>query len=377
MGGLRGSWPIFRIGGIPVRIHWSLLLVLPYLAVVFGAQFRVVARLAEVPPEHLVLSPYLWGLAVAVALFACVLLHELSHIAVGLRTGAEVHDVTLMMLGGVTNMTRMPQTPLSEALMALAGPVSSGLLAAICLLGYRALPKGAPDLRFGIFYLGEINLALAVFNLLPAFPMDGGRVLRALLQPRLGKVRATRVAALVGRVLAVPLGALGFYTGNYVLVLIAVFIFMGAQGEARQAETDDLVRQFRVEQVMDRFPPTLDPAASIGEVADRARATGTPQLFVVDRDGGLRGTVLAERALRAGQARERSVDEILEPAEPVASPDDPLEDALRTLARSGRPRLAVVRAGKLLGCLGPGVIEGLWRGRLLERSVGSLQRREV
>ncbi len=375
--GTRGSWTIFKLGSIPVRIHWSLLLILPYLAVVIGYQFRQMAGLAGVAAEHMAVSPYLWGLGLAIALFACVLLHELSHIAIGLRTGAKVHDVTLMMLGGVTNMTEMPHGPLAEAMMALAGPVSSGLLAAIFLAGYRFLPSPAHDLRFGVFYLGEINLVLAIFNLIPAFPMDGGRVLRALLQPALGRVRATRASALVGRGLAVLLGVLGLYGGNFVLMLIAVFIFLGAGGEARQVELDEMLKGLRVGQVMDRNPPMVDPGATIGEVADRALATGSPEVFVVGPEGALLGAIATATTLHANLERSRPISVILVPPGPVVSPDAPLQEGLRMLARSGLPTLAVVQDGRLVGSLSPRVVEMLWRSRQMERPPAYHRHREA
>lgn len=373
--GTRGSWTLFRIGGIPVRIHWSLLLILPYLAVIIGYQFRAMAKLAGVVSERLSISPYLWGLSLAVALFVCVLLHELSHIAVGLRTGARVHDVTLMMLGGVTNMTQMPKSAVSEGLMALAGPVASGVLATFFLLIYRALPLQAHDLRFGFFYLGEINLVLAIFNFIPAFPMDGGRILRAALQSAMGKVRATRAAAMVGRVLAILMGVLGIYGGNIILILIAVFIFLGAGGEARQVELEDLVKRYRVAQVMDRHPPMIDPGATIAEAADRVLTTGTPELFVVGPDGSLLGAIAAASALRAGADRSMQIDAIMGEAGPAVSPDQGLEEALKTLALSQHPRLPVVENGHLVGCLGPGVVEALWRGREIERTATVFDRR--
>lgn len=375
--GTGGAWTVFKIGRIPVRIHWSLLLVLPYLAVIIGYQFKQAAAIAGVVPARLSLSPYLWGLALAIALFVCVLLHELSHIVVGLRAGAQVHDVTLMILGGVTNMTRMPQGALAEGLMALAGPVSSGLLAALCLVGYRLLPAGAHDLRFGIFYLGEINLVLAIFNVIPAFPMDGGRILRAALQPALGRVRSTKTAAVVGRVLAVLLGVVGIYGGNFILILIAVFIFMGAGAEARQVELDELVKRFRVAQIMDRNPPMVDPAATIGEVAERIRSSGTPEVFVVAPDGGLLGIVAAAAVLRPGQDGSGPITTVMQEPGPIASPDEMLDVVLKRLAQSRVSRIAVVENGRLVGSLGPSVIERVWRGRQIERAATLQRRREA
>ncbi|MHB1845779.1 MAG: site-2 protease family protein, partial [Deltaproteobacteria bacterium] len=291
--GFRGAFTVLRLGRIPIRVHWSLLLILPYLALVIGQQFARAAQLAGVPVGHLALGPYAWGFALSIALFVCVLLHELSHVAVGLRVGAEVHDVTLMMLGGVTNMTKLPPRARFEGLMALAGPLASALLAALFFGAYRAIPLGQHDLRFGFFYLGQINLVLAVFNLIPAFPMDGGRLLRSIFQLWADRASATKAAALVGRVIAVGLGALGLYTGNFILMLIAVFIFFGAAGEARQTEIDGLIRRYTVRQVMDRHPAMVDPAAPLSELSELARATGASAFFVVGPDGELLGTVSA------------------------------------------------------------------------------------
>ncbi len=377
MGALKGSWTILKIGHIPIRLHWSMLLILPYLAFVIGYQFKGAAHLAGVAPQRLTVGPYVWGLAIAVALFVCVLLHELSHIAVGLHAGAEVHDVTLMMLGGVTNMTRLPRSAGWEGLMAFAGPLASGLLAALCGLAYRMEPRAAVDLRFGTFYLAEINLVLAIFNLLPAFPMDGGRILRAVLQHFFGRVRATRGAALVGRTLAVLLGLLGLYVGNVLLMLIAVFIFVAAGGESQQVELDDLVRRFTVGQVMERHPPMVDPMATISELADRIRATGEGVYFVVSPEGNLLGGVLASQVLGmpAPEAQAAKVTVLMQSQLPLATPQEPLETALRDLAGAHFPRMPVVDGDRLVGALGPEVFGNLRRGQALERQGAAIWRR--
>ena len=376
---LHGSLTVMRIGRIPIRVHWSLWLILPYLAFAIGHQFQGAARLAGVQASRLSATPYLWGLGLAVALFACVLLHELSHVAVGLRVGAEVRDVTLMMLGGVTNMTRLPRRARLEGLMAVAGPFASGLLAAGFLLLYHAVPARLHDLRFGCFYLGEINLVLAVFNLLPAFPMDGGRILRALFQIWMGRLRATQTAAQVGRVLAVGLGALGLYSGNFVLAFIAVFVFLGAGGETAQIELEELIGGLTVRQVMERHPPMVDPQATVAEIAARMTLDGSPAFFVVMADGSLLGALTAGqlRAIPAALLPLTHVTELMRTAIPTTGLDRPLEEALRLLAQSSFPLLPVVEGGRLVGAVGPQLLEALRREKDPSRAAPALRRREA
>ncbi|HZI06784.1 MAG TPA: site-2 protease family protein, partial [Archangium sp.] len=196
---MRGAFQIASLRGIPIRVHYSFLLVLPFLAWLFGQAFRAAAVAADVPPAALRGHPVLWGLGLAVALFLAVLVHELAHSLYALRKGGEVSDITLLMIGGVSRITRMPEGPRHEALMALAGPVTSLVLGGL-FLGVHGLLEGARsfNLRFAFFYLGSLNIFLGIFNLLPAFPMDGGRILRALLTGRLGRVRATQTAGLIG-----------------------------------------------------------------------------------------------------------------------------------------------------------------------------------
>lgn len=202
----RGSFQIGSFHGIPVRVHFSLLLVLPLLAFLFGGAFQRAAEVAEVPPERLSGSPALWGLVVALGLFASVFIHELAHTVYALRRGGTVRSITLMMVGGVSELTEAPPRPRDEALMAAVGPLTSILLA-VLLGGATWLLQEVRsfNLQFAFFYMASLNLFLGVFNLLPAFPMDGGRIVRASLAGRLGMVRATQVASWLGRGFAVLL----------------------------------------------------------------------------------------------------------------------------------------------------------------------------
>lgn len=304
MGGLNlgGGMRIFSVRGIPIRLHPSLLLVLPLLAFGFGSVFTRAAEVAGVPPERITLSPWVFGLLIAVALFASVLVHELAHSLYALRTGGKVKGITLMIVGGVSHLSVPPDRPRDEAVMAFAGPAVSLGLAGLFFTGWAALAGAHSfDLRFAFFHLGYLNLVLAMFNLVPAFPMDGGRILRALLSIRLGPVRATRIAGIVGRGFALLFGLAGVMTGNVVLLIIAAFVWFGARGESRQVEADAQLAGMKVSDVM-HAAPLAGAARDVLKAGPLARADESlvtayrrlaeeevPLLAVVDANGEIAG----------------------------------------------------------------------------------------
>jgi Zn-dependent protease/CBS domain-containing protein len=278
----RGSFTLFRVKGVPICLHWSLFLILPYIAIVFSAYFFDVANVASVASERVLIPPLAWGTLMAIALFASVALHELAHTLVALRAGARVRAITLMLLGGVSEVERLPDRRGVEATMAAAGPAASLVLAGLLFAVQGLLPGDSSDLRLGVFYLARINLVLGVFNLLPAFPMDGGRVLRGLLAGRLGNLRATRLAAGVGQVLAAAMAAFGIWTGSWLLLLIAVFIYVGAGQEARGAELHAALAALRLSDVAVPHPAAVVLAAPLAELPARMRDAGRDALVVTD-----------------------------------------------------------------------------------------------
>ncbi|HYO59306.1 site-2 protease family protein [Archangium sp.] len=347
---MRGAFKIATLRGIPIRVHYSFLLVLPFLAWLFGQAFRTAAIAADVPPERLVGHPLLWGLGLAVALFLAVLVHELAHSLYALRKGGQVSDITLLMIGGVSRITRMPDGPRHEALMALAGPATSLVLGGLFLAMYVLL-EGARsfNLRFAVFYLGSLNIFLGLFNLLPAFPMDGGRVLRALLTGRLGRVRATRVAGLIGKGFAVLFGLLGLIGGNFILLIIAFFVFMGAESESREVLMQSLLNRVRVRELMVARTATVAAEDSLVEVATRMQAERRRALPVVEgeRVVGL-VTLAAVRQVppqRRAQVRAR---EVALPV-PALTPEATAWEALREMGQRRLPQLPVVQDGLLVG----------------------------
>jgi Zn-dependent protease len=220
------SWKLGRIAGIDVFVHPTFLLLL--------------------------LLPEVWavqGLILLVSVFGCVLLHEFGHALMARRFGIETEDITLYPIGGVARLRRLPRAPGAELLIALAGPaVNFAIVAAVLVLGLLGLDEALFDAGFGaavaiLEQLVVINLVLGLFNLIPAFPMDGGRVLRALLSGWLGRARATSVAAGVGRVLAVAFGLSVLLTHYWIHLALAAFIYLAAQAEEMQVVSEERRRR--------------------------------------------------------------------------------------------------------------------------------------
>ncbi len=220
---------IFRVRGIPVRLHASLLVFLPFIALMATRQLGYVAATLGIPREAFHLLPLVWGAILAVGLFVAVLAHELCHSLVAIRSGARVRSITLMMLGGIS-FIEGDLPPGREAWMALAGPLGSFAIAAASYALFRLLPL-PPEALAALFAFATTNALLGVFNLLPAFPLDGGRVLRGLLARRVGHDRATAAAAWIGKIVAVAIAVYAVLTLNLVLVLIAWFVYAGAGAE--------------------------------------------------------------------------------------------------------------------------------------------------
>ncbi len=217
---------LFTWGGTAVRMHYTFLLLIAWIAAVQWSRGGVHAALA--------------GVGFILVLFACVVLHEFGHIWAARRYGIRTPTVTLLPIGGVAALERMPEKPSQEIVVALAGPAVNLVIALVLMtaLGLRFslehISLGAVQSSF-LAQVAIANLVLFVFNLIPAFPMDGGRVLRALLAMGLGRARGTQIAAGIGQAMAVGFAILGFM-GNPMLILIAVFIFIAARGEARAVQ---------------------------------------------------------------------------------------------------------------------------------------------
>lgn len=223
------GWKVGTIRGVQIRLHFSLLFLLFYVVLMASVQFPFVAKQSGVNLAAVRGSPLPWGMVFAVALFISVLLHEFGHVLMAQALGTKVRGITLMMLGGVSQMDRMPDEDYAEFKIAVVGPLVSLAIAA-ALLSLRRYATSA-DVSLFSYWLSRANIALGIFNLLPAFPMDGGRVLRSLLSAWQGNVRGTQSAVKVSRFFAWVFGLIGLFELNILLVLIALFVYAGARSE--------------------------------------------------------------------------------------------------------------------------------------------------
>ena len=219
------SWQLGRLAGIDVRVHWTFLLLPVWIYFSnLAAGSGVGAAIAAV--------------GFLLAIFGCVVLHELGHSLMARQFGIATRDITLLPIGGVARLQRMPRSPWQELAIAIAGPAVNVVIATLIFSGLTVLAISDPTFSGFVTFLIQlawVNVALVVFNMLPAFPMDGGRVLRAVLALALPYATATRVAAGVGQFVAAGLALLGLMTGNLMLVLVAGFVFIAARGEAFMA----------------------------------------------------------------------------------------------------------------------------------------------
>ncbi len=252
------SFPIGRLTGIQIRVHLTFLIFLAWVGLSDG--------LARGWREAFA------GVALLCLVFACILLHELGHAWAARRFGIRTPDITLLPIGGLARLERIPERPIEEVVVALAGPAVSAVLALIFgalsdfhLSSIDTPTHGWEGLLSNLF---TVNTGLLAFNLLPAFPLDGGRVFRALLAMRLNYGLATRIAAGSGQVLAVLLGAAGFLAPAPMLVFIAAFLFLGAGSEASQVAIREASRGLRVRDAMMTTFTLLPSEARLADAAD-------------------------------------------------------------------------------------------------------------
>lgn len=298
------------------------------------------------------------NIAFVLALFACVVAHEFGHALMARRYGIRTPDITLLPIGGLARLERMPDRPGQEIMVALAGPAVNIVIFAVLALVLGAQVSSASLDRIDtaepglLVRLAGVNLLLALFNLIPAFPMDGGRVLRAGLSMVMDRVRATRAAAAAGQVVALLLGFAGLTGGNPVLVLIAVFVFVAANAESQDVAMRAVARRLLARDAMITSFESLTPQDSIATAAASLIRTTQHEFPVIDREAGLQGFVTRDAlfAALAGDApRSRHVTEILTPDIPRVDLGTGLETVL-DLLHKGAPAIAVCDAsGAMLG----------------------------
>lgn len=350
----------FKLFGIPIQLDISFLLVLPVFAWLIGSNIDSYIKTFELDIAADALqkgsTPFLIGLVAAVGLFGSVLIHELGHSVVGIYFHLEIQSITLWLLGGMAQFKEMPRRGGVEAIVAIAGPVTSYALAAGCWAVLDVSPPTSAALRFILTYLMWMNVMLATFNLLPALPLDGGRVLRSLLALRTGYLKATLTAARVSRGVALGLGLLGLLSMNVFLILIAFFVFMAGAAESHLATAADLLRGIRVHDLMTSPVQTVRPQTSVAELFDRMVREGYLAYPVVDEDGRVRGLVtlrdIQSRGPLENQDRSLAVEGVMSTEFQAIGPDEEALEAFQQIGQSHSGRLLVLDSrGRLNGII--------------------------
>jgi Zn-dependent protease/predicted transcriptional regulator len=337
------SWRIGRIAGIDVYMHFTFLILLAWIGVSYYLQNRD-----------------LWeafvGVVFILALFGIVVLHELGHALAARRYGIATRDITLLPIGGVARLERIPEDPKQELVVAVAGPAVNVVLAAAIYVGTTlgsGLVEPTDAARVGGAFLSQmfyVNVLLVVFNVLPAFPMDGGRVLRALLAMRMDYVRATQIAAGVGQAMAVLFAFVGLFGPNPFLVFIALFVWLGAAQEASMVQMRSALTGIPVMRAMITDFRTLRPEDPLSRAIEYVVAGFQEDFPVVDGER-LTG-ILTKKDFAAGLAErgpESRVDESMQTEFVTVSPREMLQSAFSKLQDCECHTLPVVQDGRLLG----------------------------
>ncbi len=342
---MKWSWKLGSVAGIGLYVHATFFLLIAWVGITYWLAGGSAAALD--------------GIAFILALFACVVLHELGHALTARRYGILTRDITLLPIGGVSRLERIPDDPRQEVWVSVAGPAVNVVIAAALyawlLLSQTWRPLSALTMAGGPFFerLLLVNVSLAVFNLLPAFPMDGGRVLRALLAMRMDYVRATQVSAHVGQAMALVFGLLGLFTNPF-LVFIAFFVWIGAAQEASMVQMRSALSGIPVSRAMLTDFHTLAPEDPTKRVLELILAGSQQDFPVVDggQGGRLAGVLLRSDVLKTlAQGADWRVRDIMRREFEVVDAADMLDTAFARLRSCNCHTLPVTSRGALVGLL--------------------------
>jgi Zn-dependent protease/CBS domain-containing protein len=342
---MKSSFKIFSVFGIPVELHISflLLMVFIYAITIIGLISLYIAFLITL-------------------LFVTVVIHELTHSYVAKGYGVPIEKIILLPIGGVSEMGEVPKNPNQELKIAIAGPLANIVIALFCFIILLAI-GGIGALGASSFFITNtsssdwtlflsnflgINLLLGLFNLLPAFPMDGGRVLRAFFARRMSYVNATKTAATIGKEFAILMAILGIFF-NFILILIAIFIYIGADQEYKTILISSKLEGVNVKDIMTKDVDTLTPDTPVSEALNimfRQRHMGYP----VTEEGELVGIITFDDISKVPEdQRNIPVSDIMTRKLVLASPDEPAFNTLEKISKNNIGRLPVTRDGKLVG----------------------------
>ena len=348
---MRGSITIATIFDTKVRMHLTFLILLAWVAT-----GEALTRGAEAAVT---------GIIFVLSLFVCVVAHEFGHVLVARHYGGRTRDILLLPIGGVSRMERMPEGSAQEFAVALAGPavsVAIGMVL-IVLVGFpTAQSIASPALGALLPRLAAANLFLALFNLVPAFPMDGGRALRALLAMRMGRPRAPRIAASMGHIIAGLFVLLGLVSANPILLLIGICVCFGASAESADTQLRQLAQKLTISDVMRSNVQSIGSGAPMSDAISLMLHAGQHAIPIIDPDGTLAGIATKDGIIRAihRSGRGAAIGEAVEKDIPVVQSHQRLADALDLMQSHSAPAAVVINArGELAGVLTPETLSDL------------------
>ena len=356
---LRNSVRIARIGGISINIHVSWIVIFVLITWTLAGSY-----FPQNYPDWPLSLYWTVGLATSVLFFVSVLAHELAHSFVARARGLPVHDITLFIFGGVSQLSEEPQTPATEFVMALVGPLTSIVLG-VCFGAVSFLAGGISEPLAALgSYLAFINVLLGFFNLIPGFPLDGGRVLRSILWQATGSLqRATRWASLVGQVVAylfILAGIWQIFTGDWVgglwIAFIGWFLDNAASSSYRQLTARNLLAGHKVSEAMSRECPQVNAGLTLDRLVSEHMLPTGARCFPVMEGGLVRGLLTLHNI--KGVSRDRwattTVEQVMTPLEGLkrVGPDEELWAAMQNMTADGVNQLPVMDDGRLLGMLG-------------------------
>lgn len=342
---MKWSLKLGSIAGIKILVHWTFIFLIAWIV------FSEAQRGSD-------LNTTLLAIAFILTVFLCVVLHELGHALTAKRYGINTKMITLLPIGGVASLERMPEKPKQELMIAIAGPAVNVVIALILWLVLPSL-KNVPTEEFflritpsNFFYLLLfVNVILVVFNAIPAFPMDGGRVLRALLAFKLGRVRATQIAANLGQLLAIGFVFIGFFYNPF-LILIGAFVFFGAYAENMLVQHLDFLRGHSVREGMMTNYVTLAPTDTVKEALNKL-LMGSEHEFIVEQEGQVIGTLTRMQLIQAIKEEQlnKPVSEIMSQEFKTFNVQDKLAEAYTELQKTRAPLIPVLENGRLAGVI--------------------------
>ena len=372
---MRGAFQLAKIFGIPVRIHWTFGLIILWIVYLVAQQ-----NLIE-------WGVVLWITLFVLTLFACVVLHEFGHALTARRFGVKTLDIILSPIGGVARLDRMPEKPIQEFWVAIAGPlVNFGIIILLLIFYYfysspeqfallLKMPRQIlypqsnifPILfdNYDRFIIGimAINGILAAFNLLPAFPLDGGRIFRSLLSIKIGRLKATRIAAYLGQIFAILLVIYAFYRFDFILGIIGFFVFSNAENEYRSVKLEEILKQRSVRDLLLNDFIFFYSNSPISEAYAQMKEKSETQFLVLDSSnneliGKINIRSIEKKLEKSSNPEELSLKDV--PIYPISiklAPDETLKEAYFKLRRSNENTLPVQENGIFIGMLSVHQIE--------------------